>query len=210
MNKIKQSILATIIGLALAGGVSYAQQSWSGASANPPGNNVPAPINVGSSAQAKIGFLSLGTNTSPIVPLNVNGASNFTGLAQFNNSFRIPVNAGSGKVLTSDASGVASWQNASGSSNNFQVYDSGWTPISIGEEKLLTHMLGSDGTIVYFEGKDASGQTHQVNLGTDDGTGFSWRNKNSNSITVKRGQNDDNCNTRYCWTQFRLIMLKVK
>lgn len=119
MVKIKQSILAIVIGLALAASISFAVGTWSNPTANPTDGNTEAPINVGNSPQAKSGYLSLGTLTSPTVSLNVAGASNFTGIAQFialatfNGGIKIPTDAGKGKILTSsDASGKASWQKA--------------------------------------------------------------------------------------------------
>ena len=119
MNKIKQSILAIVIGLALAAGVSWAQ-IYKDPTCNPPNCNTPTPINVGIENQQKGGGVFF---TSPFGGINVNGAANFGGLTQFNQSttfnnypaiFKagivIPTNAGEGRVLTSDSSGNASWK----------------------------------------------------------------------------------------------------
>lgn len=201
MDKIKQSILAIVIGLSLAAGVSFA---WTGAPGNPPNPNTGAPINVGPSAQAKSGFLSIGTNMPPIVTLNVNGPSNFSGLSQFNYSIKIPTGAGTGKVLTSDSAGIASWQD---SNSKFKTYQSGWTPIAIGETKTFSHMLGTFNTIVYIEGKDAAGQIHQTKLGSDDGQGLKMTFKTDNTVDVKRGALDGQCNNRNCWKEVRVQML---
>jgi hypothetical protein len=54
-----------------------------------------------------VGYLAIGTSTAPSYPLDVVGTIQSTGL-------KIPTGAGVNKVLTSDASGVASWQTASG------------------------------------------------------------------------------------------------
>ncbi|MBU6431214.1 MAG: hypothetical protein KGJ58_02170, partial [Patescibacteria group bacterium] len=59
MTKLKQSLLAVIIGLALAAGISYAA-SWVGPTANPPLNNTDAPVNVGGTTQYKTGALGIG------------------------------------------------------------------------------------------------------------------------------------------------------
>ena len=52
------------------------------------------------------GRVGIGT-VAPSTTLEVNGTTRMTG-------FALPTGAGAGKVLTSDASGIATWQNASG------------------------------------------------------------------------------------------------
>jgi len=54
MNKTKQSLLAVVIGLTLAAGVSY---GWTAPTANPPGGNTLAPINISDTPQTKTGNL---------------------------------------------------------------------------------------------------------------------------------------------------------
>ena len=125
MNKIKQSILAIVIGLAMAAGVSWAQTIYTGPKCNPPDCNTPTPINEGIENQKKAGGVFF---TSPFGGINVNGAANFSGLTQFNRStafnnypaiFKagivIPTNASEGRVLTSDSSGNASWKSIASS-----------------------------------------------------------------------------------------------
>lgn len=52
---------AVVIALmAIAGVVVYAQTAWTPPTATPPGDNTPAPVNVGSSNQVKIGGLGTG------------------------------------------------------------------------------------------------------------------------------------------------------
>ena len=46
---------------------------------DPPGCNLPAPINTGSTAQSKQGYLAVGTSTAPTIPLVVIGTSYFSG-----------------------------------------------------------------------------------------------------------------------------------
>ena len=58
---------------------------------NPPGCNLPAPINAGPNSQTKEGSLTIGGNLT-------------TG------SFTMTAGAGANKVLTTDASGIATWQ----------------------------------------------------------------------------------------------------
>ena len=115
---------AIIIGL----GVQYAMANWIPAPGSPPNCSDPtipgcnAPINVGTSAQAKNGSLSLGTSVATTsVSLDVEGKLSWlTGLID-NGPFQL-IDAGAlagqdnGKVLTSDANGNASWQAGGGSS----------------------------------------------------------------------------------------------
>jgi len=44
---------------------------WTTPTANPPSSNLPAPINTGSSNQPKLGYLAVGTTTTPAYPLEV-------------------------------------------------------------------------------------------------------------------------------------------
>ncbi len=82
-----------VAGIFIATGLSVAGAAgdWTAPTANPPGNNVDAPINVGSSAQVKIGALTVGGAV-------ING-----GLMLING------NQGAGKILVSDADGLATW-----------------------------------------------------------------------------------------------------
>ena len=112
------TILIAVIALI---GVSYVQADWSNPGCGPTGCNTPAPINVGSSEQTKIGTLKVGVvgdafgsilNSSGVTlrGLLVNGG------AQFNSTIIIPANKGSNKVLTSDSNGNATWQASQSSS----------------------------------------------------------------------------------------------
>jgi len=64
---------------------------------------------VSSTGQSKEGYLAIGTSTTPSYPLDVVGTIQTTGL-------KMITEAGAGKVLTTDASGVASWQTPAGGS----------------------------------------------------------------------------------------------
>ena len=79
---------------------------WTTPSANAPSANLPAPINVSSTAQSKEGYLAIGTSTAPSYPLDVVGTIQVTGL-------KMTTGAGADKVLKSDASGMAFWGTAS-------------------------------------------------------------------------------------------------
>ncbi len=117
MEKTKSFALIIAV-LALSLGAVYLALGFTEPSVAPPAGNVPAPLNVGSSGQSKSGGLILNTGgaayglivdkgnvgigtPSPTVKLEVAGQVKITGGAP-----------GTGKVLTSDASGLASWQTA--------------------------------------------------------------------------------------------------
>lgn len=131
IKKVISSIGVGAGAIIIAFGLQYAMaQTWSGAPSNPPtcpsttaGCN--APINVGSSYQAKSGGLALGTSTVQSSMLDVEGIGYLQSLILGKNSgstFQyLDGNQAAGKVLTSDASGNASWATppAGGSSNGF-------------------------------------------------------------------------------------------
>ncbi len=62
--KNRDSIKIIILGIILAGGLSFVEaQVWNSPPSNPPGGNTPAPINVSSSGQAKSGSFAVGKST---------------------------------------------------------------------------------------------------------------------------------------------------
>jgi len=121
---IKAVIAAFVV---VAGAVTLQAQtggfSYPAAGTVPPANNTPAPLNVGNTQQSKVGSLTLNTDaTNPLV----------TGLTVFGRTLLYPNvsgetalqvgttalpgkvqyvdgNQGEGKILTSNANGVASW-----------------------------------------------------------------------------------------------------
>lgn len=94
---IKTIILASVIGLA----VTYVF-AWTGPTATPPGGNVSTPINVSLTSQIKSGALGIG------------------GLLQ-TGAFQLTTGAEAGRVLTSDASGLASWQIPAGGGGTLSI-----------------------------------------------------------------------------------------
>ena len=87
-----------ILGLA----IQFAS-AWTEPAASPPGGNVGAPINTSDTGQYKEGNLILNALYHYSIGLFVNGQVKITDGYQ-----------GAGKVLTSDADGLASWQAPSG------------------------------------------------------------------------------------------------
>ena len=103
MKDINQQLKGIAIATVFFFGMLYVQ-AWTGAPAGiPPANNVDAPINVGLVTQLKSGALG------------VDGLFRAYGSAIFNGPVNISTGAGAGKVLTSDASGNASWVTPSAS-----------------------------------------------------------------------------------------------
>lgn len=100
-TKIQNNIKAIILGLVLTLGMGYAAaQTFTGPACAPEGNcNTPAPLNVGSSAQSKTGTLTLVDMIAANFKLT-NPDGTVTGIT-------------TGKVLTTDANGVGTWQSPS-------------------------------------------------------------------------------------------------
>lgn len=122
MKKFTQPLKIIILAIILSLGVTYVF-AWTPPTATPPGANTPAPINVSATSQYKDGALGIGGlihgyvdayfdgkvgigTVTPTQKLDVNGTVKATGI-------EMPTGAGMGKVLTSDASGNASWETAS-------------------------------------------------------------------------------------------------
>lgn len=113
------SILAVSIVIGLAASIVSAQSGgWQAPTVAPTGGNPPAPINVGSSPQSKQGPLAFGTTNPPTTGMMVDivGKLGVNALAVFGDAHivgQVRIDGGSpgaGKVLTSDANGVGSWQ----------------------------------------------------------------------------------------------------
>ena len=99
MKNLLQTIKIIVLALILSVGVGYLYAAtWTGPSAQPPLSNAPAPINVGTIDQVKSAGLGLNS-------LLVSGPVKIVDGTQ-----------AAGKVLTSDATGLASWQTPTGGS----------------------------------------------------------------------------------------------
>ena len=119
---------AVVIGLGLQYALADTGGSWTPAPSSPPSGNVAAPINVSSTAQAKMGGLALGTVTPPSggILANVVGILNansvVTQLFQYTDGAN-----DTGKILMATSStGLAQWVSTStlglGSGSNTIVY----------------------------------------------------------------------------------------
>ena len=103
-TKIIQNTKAIVLGLILTVGMGYAgAQTFTGPTCAPTdatGCNTPAPLNIGSAAQIKTGTLSLVDLVAANFKLT-NPDGTVTGIT-------------AGKVLTTDANGVGTWQSSTG------------------------------------------------------------------------------------------------
>jgi hypothetical protein len=135
---LKKAISMTVIGaasIAMGLGVQFALAgTWTAAPSNPPANNVAGPLTADATYQAKSGGLTLGSsNASSSIPLDVEGIAYMRAAILGQNSgstFQyLDGNQASGKVLTSDASGNATWQTLAAASSSSSV---GWVTIDSG------------------------------------------------------------------------------
>ena len=111
MQTFKQSIITIIICLVILAGINLVY-SWTGPPYQgvcndppcPPGGNVPAPINVGGTAQTFLGSKTLNVKSDGTGSLGINGALTVGGLGIFNSNVGIGTAGPYGKlqIVTSD------------------------------------------------------------------------------------------------------------
>lgn len=109
-NKASSFLSVIVLAIFLSAGISYA--AWIEPSATPPGNNTPAPINVGPTWQSK-------SNGIDVTGLAVFGNASFSGNILFgNNGWNSLVNKGGGiNIIVKDATkAVVYSENAAGTS----------------------------------------------------------------------------------------------
>ncbi|MEO8637871.1 MAG: H-type lectin domain-containing protein [Candidatus Taylorbacteria bacterium] len=122
MKTAKQYILSIALSLGILFGVSSLQAGYTAPTMAPPNGNAEAPINVGDNVQTKLGQLRI--NTQIIDPYKVGllvfGKSIFNGNIEIGTTTSPATvkifngSQGSGKVLTSDDVGNATWQTPTG------------------------------------------------------------------------------------------------
>lgn len=149
MHKITTQAKIIVLALTLALGISYvsAAGTWTGPTATPPGGNVDTPVNVGNNAQSKAGDLAVGAFLA-----NLN--SKFLGKVTIQDGTQ-----GAGKVLTSDANGVASWATGGGggSAGLDQLCNTVDTGISFVGTKQISLLLGGKNMCT-----DANGCSYKI------------------------------------------------
>lgn len=113
MNKnVFQSLKIIALTLVLSVSISYVS-AWTAPTVTPPNGNVAAPINVSGNDQSKLGSIAaasfLDSNDPANFFVNPNNDSILKN-AYIRGVLNVSTGASSGKVLTSDASGNATWQ----------------------------------------------------------------------------------------------------
>jgi hypothetical protein len=171
-----------VVALALAWGISYvsAASTWTAPSVSAPQGNTDVPINVGANAQSKQGDLAVGAF---LANLNSQIMGNLTiGASSSNASLIIPKGAGSGKVLISDANGVASW--GAGGTASSSLNDKSWTDSSVlakGRTFTVTHGFSNRPAMYRASVIKVSNNapTDSFPIGTEIGTESFWMWPNS-------------------------------
>ena len=105
-------------------GASMVAHAWTGPTGTAPGNNVAAPVNVGSTAQYKSGNLGVGQTTLPVFTFESNGSSLINGhLILYGTSryLNFGTNSGSGGYGLRDNAGTMEYRNSSGSWVSFAL-----------------------------------------------------------------------------------------
>lgn len=121
MNKnIFQSLKIVALAVGLSVGISYVS-AWTAPTVTPPGGNVSAPINVSVNEQTKAGNIkadqlyaySFKDQNNPAYYLDPT-VDSILNTIYIKGTLNVSTGALSGKVLTSDASGNATWQTVTG------------------------------------------------------------------------------------------------
>lgn len=111
---ILAAVISMGVSLVSAANPDCGTGNWTSAPSNPPNGNCDGPINTSTLAQEKLGALWVNTTKTNPSPVGV-GFWVAAGESWFNGSLKIMDGTqGAGKVLTSDANGLATWQNAGG------------------------------------------------------------------------------------------------
>lgn len=127
-----------IVGVLLGFSLQFVK-AWTEPKSAAPGGNVGAPINISATSQYKSGALGIG------------GVLQVYGQALFKNKVKIVDGTqGQGKVLTSDANGVASWQTGTsgGTCSSGYTYAGGWCLDNDGQFRLLRSATEQDAQYV--------------------------------------------------------------
>lgn len=139
---MKSKIIALsvlVLGFVLGATALSALAEWTAPACNPatdPGAcNTPAPLNVGTLLQTKKGPLSINTNAIENIGLSVAGAIKIA-----------HESAGAGKVLTSDANGVGTWQNIA-SAGGANITFIAPVSISVGNNPTMTWATYAGGVV---------------------------------------------------------------
>lgn len=87
MKKLFQTLKIVVLALVLTAGINWASATYiSRPGVAPTGGNTPAPLNIGSAPQSRIGNLALGTANAPAANLDVYGSIIANSIASFANT----------------------------------------------------------------------------------------------------------------------------
>ncbi len=161
-------VVFSVVVLSIAGAIwiQIALAAWQGPTANPPGNNVASPINIGPDTQTKTGSLILGGSFAAQRILEIRGAVG-TGHQIFNYSGNEDLYIGAD-------------QNADGSRNNITLYNLGCAggTCNVPRISLYADLVSAKGnleTLGYIKGESLC-------IGNDCRT--SWPSSESGDITA--------------------------
>jgi hypothetical protein len=171
--------------------------AWTTPTSTPPNNNVSAPINVGSTAQGKMGNLGIG-NTSPVSPLSVGSSSQFQvdssgNLIKLNNiTYSWPSSQGAASTyLKNNGSGTLTWEAPTNlwtdqgtyiypnNYTNFLILDNGSVNIGTTAVTSGVKLTVSGGYIKIVDGTQGSGKVL-----TSDSSGLAtWQTPATSGVT---------------------------
>src|SRR3989344_8790934 len=108
--------VALILFISFCASIGVAR-AWTGPIATPPGGNVAAPVNIGTSAQYKGGNLGVGQTTLPVFTFEANGSSLINGALILYGTSRylnFGANSGTAGYGFRDNAGVIEYKNSTG------------------------------------------------------------------------------------------------
>lgn len=159
-------LLFLAVVLSVLGPAGFASAAWNEPTQPPPSGNTPEPINVSESTQNKSGRLGVGA-------LSVFG------------DLLIPSGSGSGKVLTSDSTGRATWQTVS---ELTQIINNN-PPAPTGDSFWSKRLSATGNFLIPIAQSDHLGLWPQTNIGSGKNYGCSGCNATNNIQLYNSGGN---------------------
>lgn len=198
-----QSAKGIALGLILVLGISTVSaqsgSSYSAPTSMPTGGNAAAPLNIGASAQAKQGSLSVFAFTA----LQNSYFAQKVGVGDQapDANLKLDVEGEVGATKYCDQNGLNCKAITDIPGDGFfpkPAADSRWRYMDKDSNYTFCHNLNTLNYIVYIEAEDTSSArgVNIANMGTDDNAtnqkGFTWKSKTANCVTIRRGDEDQN------------------